>query len=548
MPDEQAWQTRTADMFGQLYTAVWQQLAPLLGADLSLEVFTLSTAAIRDAYPFLDRLVWQPYGLVPGSLLSAVAGEEQAYVTAGCERLLHEIQQLVQTCGGAVLAQRLQAMTERLRHGIDPASEPSPAAAPELVAPPAARGGAEIQSIWRQSLRLYRQVQAQQAALQQARAELATLRHATPISSPGASDLPPSCGDPADDGLARSERFYYDLFELSPDGVVMTNTDGDILQANLQCAEILDFDTPAELIGRKVSEFYVQPERRDSFLARISQQQRIEGQRQELRTNRGRTIIVMASSRLIDYEGRPCLLSVLRDVTERARLRQEMEDFAYSASHDLQAPLRTFEGYARWLLEDYGDVLDEVGRQLCEEIIDDALHMKKLLDGLLEYSRIGRLHTEAVAVDVLQVLEWVQHDLQIEIADTGARITLPETLPTVFYPEVRLTQIFSNLLSNALKFTAANRPVEIAIGCEILPRHYRFTVRDNGIGIAPEHYTRIFEIFKRLHTREDYPGTGAGLTIVKKIVESHGGHIGVESTLGEGTIFWFTIPKTEGAL
>jgi signal transduction histidine kinase len=118
----------------------------------------------------------------------------------------------------------------------------------------------------------------------------------------------------------------------------------------------------------------------------------------------------------------------------------------------------------------------------------------------------------------------------------------------VFYPEVRLTQIFSNLLSNALKFTAANRPVEIGIGCEVLPRHYRFTVRDNGIGIAPEHYTRIFEIFKRLHTREDYPGTGAGLTIVKKIVESHGGHIGVESILGEGTTFWFTIPKTEGAL
>jgi signal transduction histidine kinase len=157
------------------------------------------------------------------------------------------------------------------------------------------------------------------------------------------------------------------------------------------------------------------------------------------------------------------------------------------------------------------------------------------------------LHTESVAVDVMQVLDWVQHDLQIEIADTAARLTLPETLPTVFYSEVRLTQIFSNLLSNALKFTAPDRTPEIVIDCEVLPRHYRFTVRDNGIGIAPEHYTRIFEIFKRLHTREDYPGTGAGLTIVKKIVESHGGQIGVESTLGEGTTFWFTIPRTEGS-
>jgi signal transduction histidine kinase len=117
-------------------------------------------------------------------------------------------------------------------------------------------------------------------------------------------------------------------------------------------------------------------------------------------------------------------------------------------------------------------------------------------------------------------------------------------LPTVVYPEVRLTQIFINLLSNALKFTGS-RPPEIVIGCEELPRYYRFTVRDNGIGIAPEHYGRIFEIFKRLHTREQYPGTGAGLTIVKKIVESYGGQIGVESVPDVGSTFWFTIPKTE---
>jgi light-regulated signal transduction histidine kinase (bacteriophytochrome) len=210
----------------------------------------------------------------------------------------------------------------------------------------------------------------------------------------------------------------------------------------------------------------------------------------------------------------------------------------------LQAPLRTFEGYARWLLEDYGEALDDTGRQLCQEIIDDALHMKKLLDGLLEYSRIGRLHTAAVAVDVKKVIERVLHDLQLEILDAGATMHVPASLPTVYYPEVRLTQIFSNLLSNALKFTAGKAPV-ITIGCEELARYYRFTVCDNGIGIAPEHFGRIFEIFKRLHTREEYPGTGVGLTIVKKIVESYGGQIGVESTLGEGSTFWFTIPKTE---
>jgi len=332
---------------------------------------------------------------------------------------------------------------------------------------------------------------------------------------------------------------------LSPDGAIVVDIQGTIVQVNPRAVEILEFGSPQELIGSNVIELYVHPEGRAALLTQISQNPRVEGWRGEFRTRRGKTIVTVSSSRLIDYEGQPCLLSVFRDVTERVRLQQEMQDFAYSASHDLQAPLRTFEGYARWLLEDYGNVLDSTGRQLCAEIIDDALHMKKLLDGLLEYSRIGRLHTQAVAVDVRKVLDRVLHDLQLEIADTGASIHVPESLPTVRYPEVRLTQIFSNLLSNALKFIAAGKRPEITLGYTEQARYYRFTVHDNGIGIAPEHFGRIFEIFKRLHTREEYPGTGAGLTIVKKIVESHGGQIGVESVPGEGSTFWFTIPKTE---
>ncbi len=221
---------------------------------------------------------------------------------------------------------------------------------------------------------------------------------------------------------------------------------------------------------------------------------------------------------------------------------EEMEAFAYSASHDLQTPLRTFEGYARWLLEDYGEVLDEQGRQLCEEIIDDALHMKTLLDGLLDYSRIGRQECRAIEVDVQRVLAWVMHDLQSAITTAGTRIYLPAMLPTVVYSEARLTQVFSNLMSNALKFTDGQAP-EVTIGCDEYEACYRFSVRDNGIGIAPAHHRQIFEIFKRLHTRDVYPGTGAGLTIVKRIVEIHGGEIRVESRPGEGATFFFTIPK-----
>ena len=541
--DEQTWRATTAQFYGQLYVCVWQNLAPFLGAATTCELLLLSSQALHEAYPFLARLVWSDQGLDCTSLAQAIAMEERAHVEAGCEQLLQRVQALAQEMGGALFSQRLRAATEQLRLAFEPAfSRPASPEDVEPLATPAQPQEAALpllQSMGQQALLLYRRLQEQRAATAQAQVARQEKQHALPPLS----EVPPPLAVPAD--LARSEAFYHTLFDLSPDGVIVADIKGVIVQANPRAAEILEFESPQELIGSNAIELYVHPEDRAILLAQMAQHPRLEGRRGDFRTRRGKTIIVTASSRLIDYEGQTCLLSVFRDVTERARLQQEMQDFAYSASHDLQAPLRTFEGYARWLLEDYGDVLDSTGRQLCEEIIDDALHMKKLLDGLLEYSRIGRLHTQAVAVDVRKVIDRVLHDLQLEIADTGATIHVPEYLPTVLYPEVRLSQIFSNLLSNALKFIAAGKTPEITIGCTEQARYYRFTVCDNGIGIAPEHFERIFEIFKRLHTREEYPGTGAGLTIVKKIVESHGGQIGVESVPGEGSTFWFTIPKTE---
>jgi len=541
--DDQAWQATAVQFYGQLYACVWQNLEPFLGAPTSLELLTLSSQTLHEAYPFLARLVWSAQGLDTDSLAPAIAAQDRAHVQAGCEQLLHSVQTLVQEIGGGLFAQRLRAATEQLRLAFEPAfSRP---AAPEEVecsitpANPDEAARPLLRSMGQQALLLYRRRRAQEAAT--AQTALQELRQTLePLPKVTSAPLAPS-------ELTHSEAFYHSLFDLSPDGVLVATIDGTIVLANPRAAEILEFDSPQALIGRNAIESYVHPEERALLLEEVAQQPRLENRRRELHTRRGKTIVTTASSRLIDYAGQPCLLSVFRDVTERARLQQEMQDFAYSASHDLQAPLRTFEGYARWLLEDYGDVLDSTGRQLCEEIIDDALHMKKLLDGLLEYSRIGRLHTQAVSVEVCKVLDRVLHDLQLEIADTGARLQVPESLPVVVYPEVRLTQIFSNLLSNALKFTAAGKPPEITIGWTEQARHYRFTVRDNGIGIAPEHVGRIFEIFKRLHTREEYPGTGAGLTIVKKIVESHGGQIGVESVPGEGSTFWFTIPKSEAA-
>ena len=537
--NEQDWRISTAQFYASLYACVWQNLEALLGAAAALELVTLSRNALRERYPFLSHISWSARGLDPGSMAKAIAGERRDQVHAGCERFLQGVHTVVREIGGDALAQRLAGATEQLRGVFENTSGSQPAVREaETVAPATEAALPLLQDMARQALRLYDRLQSQPTlpfSIQ------AAAQGATPQATGALVDIP----EPSKD-LARSEAFYHGLFDLSPDGVVVTNSTGIILKANPRAAELLEFETPEAMVGLDAVEFYVHPEQRLVLLEQVTQRHHIEGRGSELRTRRGRTIVVQASTRLIEYEGQVCLLSVFRDVTERARLRREMEDFAYSASHDLQAPLRTFEGYARWLVDDYGEVLGDAGRQLCEEIIDDALHMKKLLDSLLEYSRIGRVHTQAVRVDVRPVLDRVLHDLQLEVNDTGADVRLPELLPTVMYSEVRLVQIFSNLISNALKFTNGEAP-RVTVACEDQERHYRFAVSDDGIGIAEEHFERIFEIFKRLHTREAYPGTGAGLTIVKKIVESNGGRIGVESAPGAGSTFWFTIPKTEGS-
>lgn len=535
--NDQDWRIRTAHFYEALYACVWRHLETPLGAAATLELVTLSRIRLLERYPFLSRLVWSKQGLEPGSMAKAIAGEGRDQVHAGCERFLQGVHTVVREIGGDTLAQHLAAATEQQRGALEWADGSQPAGKEtDAVALTPEAALSLLQNVARHALRLYGRLQEQPTV----QSTIHAVAHgATPSATDALVDIP----EPSKD-LARSEAFYHGLFDLSPDGVVVTNSTGIILKANPRAAELLEFDAPEAMVGVDAVEFYVHPEQRLVLLEQVTQRHHIEGRGSELRTRRGRTITVQASTRLIEYEGQICLLSVFRDVTERARLRREMEDFAYSASHDLQAPLRTFEGYARWLVDDYGEVLGDAGRQLCEEIIDDALHMKELLDSLLEYSRIGRIHTRAVNVDARHVLDRVLHDLQLEVNDTGAVVQLPESLPTVMYSEVRLVQIFSNLISNALKFTNGEAPC-VTVTCEDQKRYYRFAVSDDGIGIAEEHFGRIFEIFKRLHTREAYPGTGAGLTIVKKIVESNGGQIGVESAPGVGSTFWFTIPKTE---
>ncbi|MGQ4649600.1 ATP-binding protein [Lyngbya aestuarii] len=222
------------------------------------------------------------------------------------------------------------------------------------------------------------------------------------------------------------------------------------------------------------------------------------------------------------------------------RSNQELEQFAYVASHDLQEPLRTVNSYAQLLAKKYQGNFDARGDKYINYIVEGAARMQQLINDLLEFSRVGTHGKNLEPIESEVVLSQALHNLKMAITQSSAIVT-HEPLPTVMGDQTQLIQLFQNLISNAIKFHEEEPPL-VQISAVLKQQEWVFEVRDHGIGIEPDYLERIFIIFQRLHSRREYPGTGIGLAICKKIVERHGGHIWVESKLGVGTSFYFTIP------
>jgi PAS domain S-box-containing protein len=221
----------------------------------------------------------------------------------------------------------------------------------------------------------------------------------------------------------------------------------------------------------------------------------------------------------------------------------ELEQFAYIASHDLQEPLRMITGFLSQIERKYADLIDDKGKQYIFFAVDGARRMRQIILDLLEFSRIGRLQDTEEKVDVNALVEEVRMLHQGQIEEFGAKIIIDTPLPVIRTMKSPLRQVFQNLVGNALKYHRKDTAPVISIAFEETSAYWQFSVEDNGIGIDPEYQQKIFEIFQRLHNKDEYSGTGIGLAIVKKIVESLGGRILVESTLEKGSIFFFTIKK-----
>jgi light-regulated signal transduction histidine kinase (bacteriophytochrome) len=220
-----------------------------------------------------------------------------------------------------------------------------------------------------------------------------------------------------------------------------------------------------------------------------------------------------------------------------------LEQFAYVASHDLQEPLRTVTSYVQLLARRYDGKLDSDADEFIGFAADGAVRMWKLINDLLAYSRVGTAGKELSPTDSEVVLAQSIDDLKVAIEKNGALVT-HDPLPTVMADRPQLGQLFQNLIGNAIKFRG-NEPPRVHISASRNGNGWTFSVRDNGIGIAAEYSERIFIIFQRLHSREEYAGTGIGLAICKKIVERHGGRIWVKSDVGKGATFYFILPAVK---
>lgn len=235
-----------------------------------------------------------------------------------------------------------------------------------------------------------------------------------------------------------------------------------------------------------------------------------------------------------------------------SRSNQELDEFAYVASHDLKEPLRGIHNYASFLIEDYADRLNADGRAKLETLKQLSQRMDTLIESLLQFSRVGRVDLAVQETDLNEVVEEVLASLQISLEERGVEVRFARTLPCIRCDRVRIAEVFRNLITNAMKYNDKPQQwVEIGVADKAPPGVAGpvFFVRDNGIGIPPQHHEAVFRIFKRLHGRDKFGGgAGAGLTIVKKIIERHGGKIWVDSTPGEGSTFSFTVGDKAAAL
>jgi len=363
--------------------------------------------------------------------------------------------------------------------------------------------------------------------------------------------------------LRKSEDRFKHVAESAGDWIWEVNAEGLYTYSSPVLEKILGYKSK-EVIGKNYFYDFFAPDvkenlkkaafeafaKRESFRGFINP---------NIHKNGNVVILEKTSTPIIDDEGNLCgYRGADRDITERRKseqrqahlleqlekTNQELKDFAYVVSHDLKAPLRGINTLVKWISSDYGEKFDEEGEEQMRLLSSRVDRMHNLIDGILQYSRVGRVKEEKTQVNLNELIPSIIDTLA---PPENITITIEDELPMIECEKTRIIQVFQNLLSNAIKFM--DKPQgQIRIGCVEEGPHsaaWKFSVADNGPGIEERYFEKIFQMFQTLRPRDEFESTGVGLTVVKKIVETHGGRIWVESKVGEGSTFIFTLPKQE---
>ena len=361
---------------------------------------------------------------------------------------------------------------------------------------------------------------------------------------------------------------YRSVVESTGFGVIIANSEGIIIESNEAFVKMLEYDRKEELIGKKIGTI-TGP---NNLSGNVVKQKKLKtgelksiyvfkqyiaksGKLIDVQTNivgryndEGKLIGYLATiynlSQRINFEHR--IASLLEEVkksnVELKRSNQELEQFAYVASHDLQEPLRMVGNFVQLLEEEMGTRMNDEEKLYVNYIVDGVTRMSELIQDLLQYSRVGRADMKMVKIDPNKIIDKKLQDLALRIKETKTEIIMGEMPELITCEPNQLGIVFYNLINNAMKFNKSTVP-QVAINCEENQNKYIFSIKDNGIGIDKKNYLQIFEIFNRLHRKEEYKGTGIGLALVKRIVLKHHGEIWVDSELGKGTTFFFSISK-----
>jgi PAS domain S-box-containing protein len=361
-----------------------------------------------------------------------------------------------------------------------------------------------------------------------------------------------------------AERYARSLIEASQDPLVTVSPEGKITDFN-QATIAGTGAQREEIIGTDFADYFIAPDRAQAAFHRVFTAGFIVDAAFAIRRTDGEIRDVLANAALYRDAGGTVLgiVATVHDITHRKRAEEErarraaeleqanialersnaeLEQFAYVASHDLSEPLRAISRPLSLMARRYQGRLDDQADEFIGFAVDGCERMQSLIDGLLTFSRVGRVQGDLVPTSVEVAVRGVLTALGPTLADTKASVTVGP-LPVVMAEPTQLTQVFQNLISNAVKFAAPGVAPRVSVRAERCAEHWRFTVTDNGIGVEPRHRDRVFGMFKRLHVAEEYPGTGIGLALVKKIVECHGGQVGIDdSDAGAGSCVWFTLP------